>query len=593
MRNPKILLLISLVATCLDAREITFAEDMAGNEFLSPSNGTFGHRVDYPVGSSPFGIRAGDLDGDGDEDIATDNFGANSVSILMNLGDGTFGAPTSYAVGSNPHSLAVSDFNGDGNLDIAVANSQSASVSVLLNSGDGTFANAVMYQTGALPYSVAAADLNGDGTIDLVTANAQDNDLSVLYNSGDGSFGSATDYGVGNHPESVCPADIDGDSDFDLIACNYLSNNITLLLNDGGGSFTLLTSISVGSGPVFVVSGDIDSDTDTDLLVANSLSANISVLVNDGSGAFTGPSNYNTQSGPYAITLGTLDSTSGSDIIVANWGSSTVSFFRGDGVGGFVNVDTFTVASGPYSICSDDFNGDGLPDLATANHFSNSVSVMYNKDRQGRVINVPLDQPTIQAGINASVNCDTVLVEPGEYSELLDYSGKSISLIGRLGADSTLLSFTALCNSLITVNGAGDSTTTLDGFTILDVSHSLGLIHLRGTSISIRNCHFIGNNSMDPAAVGWGVIATEPTSTPPGLIVENCTFKYNRSKAAATIAGNHTRGRITKCSFINNYDSTGLGGAIAIGGVYGASTLQISCNIATTAPSSFRRRPGT
>jgi hypothetical protein len=47
------------------------------------------------------------------------------------------------------------------------------------------------------------------------------------------------------------------------------------------------------------------------------------------------------------------------------------------------------------------------------------------------IINVPNDQPDIQAGIDASSNGDTVLVEPGTYFENIDYRGKDIVLTSR------------------------------------------------------------------------------------------------------------------------------------------------------------------
>jgi hypothetical protein len=47
------------------------------------------------------------------------------------------------------------------------------------------------------------------------------------------------------------------------------------------------------------------------------------------------------------------------------------------------------------------------------------------------VIVVPVDQPTIQEGINASSNGDTIVVNPGIYYENINFRGKSIVLTSR------------------------------------------------------------------------------------------------------------------------------------------------------------------
>ena len=46
----------------------------------------------------------------------------------------------------------------------------------------------------------------------------------------------------------------------------------------------------------------------------------------------------------------------------------------------------------------------------------------------GQIINIPADYPTIQQGINAASNNDTVLVDIGTYVENINYSGKNITV---------------------------------------------------------------------------------------------------------------------------------------------------------------------
>lgn len=88
------------------------------------------------------------------------------------------------------------------------------------------------------------------------------------------------------------------------------------------------------------------------------------------------------------------------------------------------------------------------------------------------IINVPGDQSTIQAGIDAAVDSDTVLVEPGTYIENINFVGKSIVLCSLFFTmqDTSYISQTIIDGnydgSVITFENGEDSTSVLSGFTI-------------------------------------------------------------------------------------------------------------------------------
>src|SRR5579859_344688 len=80
-------------------------------------------------------------------------------------------------------------------------------------------------------------------------------------------------------------------------------------------------------------------------------------------------------------------------------------------------------------------------------------------------INVPADQPTIQAAINAASNGDTVLVAPGTYVENLNFNGKAITVTSSGGAALTVVDGNS-AGTVVTFENNEGANSVLNGFTL-------------------------------------------------------------------------------------------------------------------------------
>jgi len=107
-------------------------------------------------------------------------------------------------------------------------------------------------------------------------------------------------------------------------------------------------------------------------------------------------------------------------------------------------------------------------------------SILILQFAMANVINVPGDYSTIQAGIDAASNSDTVLVQPGTYTENIDYNGKNI-VVGSLyltTQDTSYISSTIIdgnqTGSVVTFESGEDSTSVFQGFTVTNGSSSRG-----------------------------------------------------------------------------------------------------------------------
>ena len=179
------------------------------------------------------------------------------------------------------------------------------------------------------------------------------------------------------------------------------------------------------------------------------------------------------------------------------------------------------------------------------------------------------DFTTIQEGINASVDSDTVLVYPGTYYENIIYNGKNIivaSLEFTTG-NPIYISSTVIDGqqqeSCVRVKDF-ETTAQIQGFTITNGWGSQfyqsdgGGVQVTGayqqpTSFSIKNCRITKNNS----EFGGGICAYRCNLTLSGVSVHD-NFAHSAAGGIIINDSNLTFDSINRCNIYDNIASTGL-----------------------------------
>jgi parallel beta-helix repeat protein len=185
-------------------------------------------------------------------------------------------------------------------------------------------------------------------------------------------------------------------------------------------------------------------------------------------------------------------------------------------------------------------------------------------------INVPKDQPTVQAGINAANTGDTVLVAPGTYYENIDFKGKAIT-VAASGSDPSLTTIDGgnkFNTSTVTFQSGELRSSILSGFTIRGggiTNLAGGGIHIFQSAPTVRN-NTITSNACIGIYVGSGdaliqnnTISNTENTFP--LNSSTCTF----SPAAVELDGSYSIGSYTSSSIIGNTIENNLDGLVAGG----------------------------
>ena len=222
----------------------------------------------------------GDFDGDGKLDLFLDGKG-----VAFGNGDGTFGEMTA-AVGVGESSAATAaDVNGDGSRDIVSVGAYGG-VAFLVNDGTGRFSRTMTELPPAL--SVAAADFDGDGKDDVVigTSESQEGEIHLIRGS---LLQSPLKIADGVQAEALAVGDVDGDGMTDVITLSDPIDEILIFPGNGNGTFRTAIRVNVadeiGVGAVTVA--DFTQDGRLDFVVTSLESFQATLFVQQTDGSFS------------------------------------------------------------------------------------------------------------------------------------------------------------------------------------------------------------------------------------------------------------------------------------------------------------------
>ncbi len=350
----------------------------------------------------------GDVDGDGDLDLIVGRTD-EQTRLYRNDGEGLF---TDVTAGRLPAAVlttaavAFGDIDGDGDLDLALGNRNGAVV-LYRNDGTGTFADvsATLLPGGTFACTALAfGDLDNDGDLDLLLAN-QNRQSQLLVNNGAGAFSEQTAPrlpALSVPATSVVLGDLDNDGDLDVVLGTSLyfpAPQLRVLRNNNGvfADVTASTCPLTTDITTSLALGDVDGDGDLDLILGNTRftyqftpNPQTRLYRNDGTGVFTDatlgriPSDGDQTS---AVALHDIDGDGDLDLVIGNRGTAPGQqnrLYRNDGTGTFINVTASqlpAVADATSALAFGDVDGDGDADLVVANGHDSSSFFTNLQDR--------------------------------------------------------------------------------------------------------------------------------------------------------------------------------------------------------------------
>jgi hypothetical protein len=346
-------------------------------------------------------IVATDIDGDGLTDVATLAQLSTSASqregrlvVYRQLSTGVFAPSDTYVVGTYPWRLAVGDIDGDGLPDLVATDPDGRAVWLLLQDPDnkGRFLSPQLVASGANLYEAAIADLNSDGAPDIAMADRStgSNQMMLLYQNPvqRGTFLPAAAFMLPGTPGNVTAGDLNSDDRDDLFMSVYLTSGgdtpngeLAISLQQLNGTLSSATPLApqTGLNVGLLAIADYNDDGRNDLFVfftpySSDYNAKITVLRQGAQPGFFSAPVDTSLAGIEGIDDATIVDLNGDgrpDAAVVGFfpvGSpstvqSRLNLFTQSGDGSFALTGVYDLPIAASRVAAGDIDGDGLNDL--------------------------------------------------------------------------------------------------------------------------------------------------------------------------------------------------------------------------------------